>query len=125
LLQRRPVSITQPFAFTNEVNLPDDDGDALLTICNILHGRSRKVPNALPLEELKEIARSCNRHQLTSVLLAWSSKWLDHAFSVAAGTELYTVFAIAVDLGVPSVLDNLVQHHSHKPSRIQDLAGEI
>jgi hypothetical protein len=125
LLQKRVVPTTQPFAFSNEVEFPDDDGDALLTICNILHGRSQKVPSILPLEALKEIARSCNRHQLANVLLAWSSKWVDHAFSVAVRTELYTVFAIAVDLGVPLISDNPVQYRSHKPSCIQDHAGEI
>jgi hypothetical protein len=123
LLQTRNLPTSQSFAFTNEVTLPDDDGDALLTICNVLHGRNLQVPDSIPLEALKEIARSCNRHQLTDVLLAWSPKWLDHAFSVAVGKELYTVFAIAVDLGVPSILDNPVQYRSSKLSRIQDLAG--
>jgi hypothetical protein len=123
LLQTRTLPTSQSFAFTNEVKLPDDDGDALLTICNILHGRSRQVPDSLPLEGLKEIARSCNRHQLTDVLLPWSPKWLDHAFSVAVEKELYTVFAIAVDLGVPSIFDDSAQYRSSKLSRIQDLAG--
>lgn len=64
LLQTRTLPTSQSFAFTNEIRLPDDDGDALLTICNILHGRNRQVPDSLALEGLKEIARSCNRHQL-------------------------------------------------------------
>ena len=40
LLQTRNLPTSQSLAFTNEVKLPDDDGDALLTICNILHGRN-------------------------------------------------------------------------------------
>lgn len=125
LLQTRSLPTSQSYAFTNEVNFPHDDGDALLTICNILHGRNRRVPHSLPLETLKEIARSCNRHQLTEILLTWSPRWLDHAFSVAMGKEIYTVFAIAVDLGVRSIVDNSVQYEFSKPSRVQDLAGVI
>jgi hypothetical protein len=107
LLQLRRRSTTQPFAFTslmNELKFFDDDGDALLTICNILHGRHQEVPIALSLDALKDIASSCNRYQLASALLAWSPKWLDHALSKAVGNEVYIVVAIAVDLGLPSTL---------------------
>lgn len=100
ILQMYLGPMTLPYRFTNEVKVSDDDGDALLTICNILHGRNQQVPDALSLDALREIALSCNRHQLTSVLLPWSSKWLEQALSNAVGNEVYTVVAIAVDLGV-------------------------
>lgn len=128
LLQMRRRPTTQPFAFTSlmtELQFPDDDGDALLTICNILHGRHQEVPVALSLDTLKDIASSCNRHQLTSALLAWSSKWLDHAWSHAVGNEVYTIVAVAVDLGVSATLDKHDTCRSYKPVDIvnQDLAG--
>lgn len=114
LLQLRRRSMTQPFAFTslmNELKIFDDDGDALLTICNILHGRHQEVPIALSLDALKDVASSCNRYQLASALLAWSPKWLDHALSKAVGNEVYIVVAIAMDLGFPSTL---VKHDTHR-----------
>jgi hypothetical protein len=89
---RRPK--TQPCAFTsvaNELRIPNDDGEALLTICKIVHGRIQEVPNAFPSNALKEIALSCNRHQLTSTLSAWSSKWLEDALSKAAENEIVNV----------------------------------
>lgn len=113
LLQLRRRPITQPFAFAppmNELRIPEDDGDAMLTICNILHGRHQDVASALTLDALKNIASSCNRHQLTSVLSTWSLKWLKLALGKAANNEIYTVVAIAVDLGVSPTL---VMHDTH------------
>lgn len=115
---RGPTSM--PFAFTNEVKVPDDDADALLTICNILHGRNQQIPDTLSLDALREIALSSNRHQLTSVLLPWSSKWLDHALSNAVGNEVYTVVAIAVDLGVSSTLRIHDTCRPYKPFGVVD-----
>lgn len=107
LLQLRRRPMTQPFAFTSpmhELRLPEDDGDAFLTICNILHDRHQEVPAALSLGALKNIASSCNRHQLTSALSAWSPKWLTRASSQALDVDPYTVVAIAVDLGISPLL---------------------
>lgn len=130
LLQLRRRPMTQPFAFTslmNELKISDDDGDALLTICNILHGRHQDVPTTLSLDALKDIASSCNRHQLTSALSAWSSKWLDHALSKAVGNEVYTVVAIAVDLGFPPTLvkHDTYRSYTYRPLGVMDqnLAG--
>lgn len=91
------------FSFTNELSVPDDR-EALLAICNILHGNHERVPHALTLNVLKEIAQSCNRHQLTGVLSAWIEKWLDRALCNARGDESYAVAAIALDLGISSAL---------------------
>jgi len=119
------VPKSRSFVFTNEIKLPEDDGDALLIICNILHGRNRYVPNILPLQSLIEVARSCSRHQLSSALLAWSPKWLDHAFDIAPKKEIYIVIAIAMDLGIPSTRDKLISCRSHQPVSVaeQNLLG--
>lgn len=111
LLQMHCRPITQTFTLTNELKLLDDDGDAMLTICNILHGHDQEVPIALSIDALKNVASSCNRYQLTNALSAWSSKWLDHALSKAGETEVYTVIAIAVDLGYSSTL---VKHDAQR-----------
>lgn len=83
-----------------EITLPRDSLDALLVICNILHGRDRHVPETMPLDKLKAVAQSCNRHQLTKSLLTWSPKWLNHASGVVSKNERYVIIALAVDFGV-------------------------
>jgi hypothetical protein len=97
----------------------------LLTICNILHGRDRYVPKTLPLELLKEVAQSCSRHQLSSALLAWSPKWLEHAFGIALKNEHCIVIAIAMDLGIPLTRGKPIPCHSDQLFDITDqgLAG--
>jgi hypothetical protein len=113
------------FAFTNEVRLPEDDGDALFIICNILHGRDQFVPDILPLEILVKVAQSCSRHQLSNHLLTWSPRWLDHAFEIAAEKEIYVVIATALDLGICPTHEKLNPCRSHRPVSVaeQDLTG--
>jgi hypothetical protein len=60
----------------------------------------------MPLDVLKAVAQSCSRHQLTEALLAWSSRWLDHAFGVASKDERYLIVALAMDFGVHPLRDN-------------------
>lgn len=83
-----------------EITLPRDSLDALLIICNILHGRDRHVPETMPLDKLKAVAQSCSRHQLTEPLRAWSPRWLEYASGVASKNERYVIIALAVDFGV-------------------------
>ena len=120
ILHTPRVPKLQSFAFTNEVRLPEDDGDALFIICNILHGRDRFVPKTLPLETLTKVARSCSKHQLSNALLAWSPKWLDHAFNTAAKKEMYIAIAIAMDLGIPPTRDNLTSYRSQRPVSVAE-----
>jgi hypothetical protein len=120
MLQTPRVPKPRSFAFTNEIKLPEDDGDALSIICNILHGRDRYVPDTLPLGLLKEVAQSCSRYQLTSALLPWSPKWLDHAIDIALENELYIVIAIALDLGITLTHDKPLSRRSHQSFSIVD-----
>lgn len=126
LLQLRRRLMTQPFAFTSpmhELRLPEDDGDAFLTICNILHDRHQEVPAALSLGALKNIASSCNRHQLTSALSAWSPKWLTHASSQTLDVDPYIVVAIAVDLGISPIPVSQDARQSCQ-SKLRDIADQ-
>jgi hypothetical protein len=125
MLQTPRAPRPRSFAFTNEIKLPEDDGDALLIICNILHGRDRYVPDTLPLGLLKEVAQSCSRYQLTSALLPWSPRWIDHAIGIALEDELYTIIAIALDLGINLTRDKPISCRSQQPFSIVDpgLAG--
>lgn len=119
LLRSRRRPMTQPFAFTsplNELRLSEDDGDAMLMICNILHGHDQDVPAVISLDTLKSIASSCNRHQLTGALSAWSTRWVNQALSNAVEDEVYTVVAIALDLGVSTFPTMHDERQSHAPS---------
>lgn len=100
LLRIPHVPKVQSFATIREVTLPIDSLDALLIICNILHGHDRHVPDTMPLSMLKAVAQSCSRHQLTKSLLAWSPRWLNYALGVASKNEHYVITALAVDFGV-------------------------
>ena len=114
--QTAPVPEHRSFAYTNEITLPNDRGDALLIICNILHGCDRNVPDTIPLDLLKAVAQTCNRHQLTRALLAWSPTWLEHAFGLASRTERYVVITIAVDFGLYPTRNQLVPWHVQQSS---------
>ncbi len=123
LQKRRRGRAPVEFSFTNELSVPDDR-EALLAICNILHGHHERVPHALNLNVLKEIAQSCNRHQLTEVLSTWIKKWLDRALCDARGDESYTVAAIALDLGVSSALGRHACWPSEGPAgRTEETVG--
>lgn len=110
-----------------EITLPRDSLDALLIICNILHGRNRHVPETMPLDKLKAVAQSCSRHQLTMSLLAWSPRWLNHASGVVSKNERYVIIALAVDFGVhPPQSEPVLWQPCQSPGTIDHyLAGMI
>ena len=100
ILRTPHVPKVRRFATTREATLPRDSLDALLIICNILHGHDRHVPDNMPMDMLEAVAQSCSRHQLTKPLLAWSPRWLNYASGVASKNERYAVIALAVNFGV-------------------------
>jgi hypothetical protein len=110
-----------------EITLPRDSLDALLIICNILHGRDQHVPETMPLNKLKAVAQSCSRHQLTEPLRAWSPRWLDYTSGVASKNERYVIITLAVDFGVhPPRNEPVLWQHCQSPGTTGHfLAGMI
>ena len=62
-----------------ELDLTKDDGDAIWTICNIIHDRDDQIPDALPLHPLRSVAVTGIKYGLTELLAARIKRWLIHA----------------------------------------------
>ncbi|VUC21287.1 unnamed protein product [Clonostachys rosea] len=63
-----------------QLPLPDDDGDAMLLLCKLLHFAIDDVPDLPGLDLLAKLAEVCDRYQCTAVLRhcgnCWARNWL-------------------------------------------------
>lgn len=60
-----------------EVNLEEDDPDALEIILNIVHHRGEFVPKWLDPERMFEVATLCDKYDMGSALRGWACLWTD------------------------------------------------
>jgi hypothetical protein len=58
------------------VPLPDDDGDALLAICKVIHHRAGDLGSMFSASEVLNIAHVSDKYDFTETLRQWSSTWL-------------------------------------------------
>ena len=58
------------------IDLPDDDADALLVICNALHHLIAAVPEMLPIETLVKMSMLSDKYDKGASLRGWSSTWV-------------------------------------------------
>lgn len=63
-------------AFTKTVLLPEDDGEALLILLQICHGRFEDIPEVLSAATLHEIAILCDKYDCITLTRPWLKKWL-------------------------------------------------
>lgn len=70
-----------PCLASKQIDLAGDGGDAVLTIFNVLHGHISKVPDALPLHLLEQVAECSAKYELADALARWGPKWLSRASS--------------------------------------------
>lgn len=61
-----------------EIPMPDDDPDAFLILLNILHGRIRKVPLAVDLETLTQIATLVDKYDIMEPVELFANFWFDN-----------------------------------------------
>ena len=92
--------VAGPIAFTNELNMTGDDGDALLTACNILHERNDRVSDTLGLKELEGIAGLSAKYELAHSLFPRISKWLTHAYHTTEKEDAHIIQAVAKNAGI-------------------------
>jgi hypothetical protein len=63
-----------------QLPLPDDDGDAMLLLCKLLHFATDDVPDLPGLDLLAKLAEVCDKYQCTLVLRhcgnCWARNWL-------------------------------------------------
>ena len=59
--------------------MTDNDGDAVLMVCNIVHGNTAQVPDELPLHGVRSIAAFCIEFGLLDAISPNSTKWVKQA----------------------------------------------
>lgn len=62
-----------------EVELPDDEGEALDILLNIAHLRFDKVPRTLDFQNLLDVAVLTDKYGITKLVEPWVHKWLENA----------------------------------------------
>ena len=64
-----------------EIDLPDDDPDALALLLNVIHSRSKSVPSKLGLSSLCRLALLVDKYQMHEAFNLLASMWIAHAVS--------------------------------------------
>ena len=59
----------------HQIQLPDDDPEALGLVCCALHHR-QIAPHRIIVEKLGKVAAVCDKYDLAEALAPWSSLWL-------------------------------------------------
>ncbi|KAF2807992.1 uncharacterized protein BDZ99DRAFT_489516 [Mytilinidion resinicola] len=97
-----------------EVPLPEDDADAMRTICYVIHHRNDLVPQHLPAKEVLQIAIEVDKYELVIALKFASLEWLKPQASaerVEMGHLLAAVFLFDnTDLFMANIL-TLILHY--------------
>jgi hypothetical protein len=60
-----------------EATLPEDDAEAMRTICYVVHHRNDLVPENLTTREILQIAVVANKYDLSTALENFSFRWLN------------------------------------------------
>lgn len=88
-------------ACLRSVPLPEDDGEGVTVVCNILHHRVDDVPLDIATDCLVSIATICDKYELARVISPWSSMWLRRRIETAVGEDLNRLLSAAYILDIP------------------------
>lgn len=86
VLARLLVAATDRTPNEVRISLPDDDGDALLLLCNILHLRNNALPSRLPADLLYKVAMLADKYQCATAAGRATMGWFDHLLHIPTGT---------------------------------------
>ncbi|KAK3073557.1 hypothetical protein LTR53_004750 [Teratosphaeriaceae sp. CCFEE 6253] len=81
--------------YPTPISLPDDDGDALTTVCRIVHYRAHEALSSLAAEDLLQIGVICDKYDFIGALRLWSSSSLRAAIVGADDNNMYTLLEAA------------------------------
>ena len=70
------------------IPLLEDEGDALVVVCNALHYRKEATTEEISMEVLIKSAVLCDKYNMGNSLLTWSSRWLDSSARAATCGDL-------------------------------------
>lgn len=73
-LEGSKLSSIQPY----QLHLPEDDAEAIIWLCLILHYR-RDIDDRVSFELLEKLALICDKYDCSSALSSWSKEWLHTA----------------------------------------------
>ena len=83
-----------------EIELPEDDPDAMTLICNCIHFRGNAVPSKVAFTTLKAFAILSDRYDFTKALSSWSALWL-RRWELEDGFEDLLIVTYALDCVAP------------------------
>ena len=63
------------------VELPEDDGDAVYILCNILHLRNDKLPARISPDMLCKVASHANKYQCVIAAGRATLQWFDRLYA--------------------------------------------
>ncbi|KAI9871679.1 MAG: hypothetical protein M1830_002623 [Pleopsidium flavum] len=60
------------------ISLPDDNAEAMTTLCNILHHRNNKIDQEPAPSALEQLAVLCDKYDCSKALVPWSRTWMSY-----------------------------------------------
>ena len=81
--------------------LPDDDGDAVYILCNILHLRNDKLPTNLMPDLLCKLALLCKKYQCVVAAGRATLQWFDRLHASKDPGDLWKIIEAAYLLDEP------------------------
>jgi hypothetical protein len=69
-----------PDADMREISMMDDNGEAILVLVNVAHGRFRQISFAQAVEQIHELAWACEKYHCAELLMAHVAPWINLAF---------------------------------------------
>ncbi|MCJ1426102.1 hypothetical protein MMC29_004004 [Sticta canariensis] len=70
-LEGSKLSTVQPY----QLHLPEDDADAIVWLCLVLHYR-REIDDRISFSLLEKLAFVCDKYDCARALSSWSKEWL-------------------------------------------------
>lgn len=87
-----------------EIELSDDDGEALLVVCSTLHYRTDTMLEALPIETLVKVSILSDKYDMSAGLHGWSSTWIKESVQSACNrTDFEDLLCAAYSLDAAEV----------------------
>jgi hypothetical protein len=89
------------------IPLPEDNADALVLFCNVIHHRMHDVPRNPSLTCLKSLAVLCDKYDCAGVFAAWGELWLGTHIESATAENLNDLLFVAYVLDLPEAFKRI------------------
>lgn len=83
------------------VLLPEDDAEAFVVLCHVIHHQTDEIPRNLPLACLKNLAIICDKYDCANVLAAWASVWIQTYIKTSGWNDYNSLLFVAYVLDLP------------------------